>query len=378
MIGPKSENPILVTGDVTIDWNLARSRRSRSGPSVWSADDTIRAYWQRGGAALLAGEVYRAVDGPILERELAGHEFPVTAMAVTPDGKRIVSGGGDGMVRIWNLTGGNLEHVFEGVDYGRYVGIDGGYVRSLAVTQDGDRIVSGGGDCAVRIRNLATGKLECVLDGHAGDVNAVAVAPDGDRIVSAGFDYTVRVWNLPTGSQERELTSDQPECILLGHTGGVHTVTVTPDGRRVISGAAQEEDTLRVWSLATGRLERKLKGHEGQTYAVAITSDGSRIISGGEDGTVRIWDFSKGYPLRTLGNHSGPVLAVAVTPDGRRIVSGDAEGVVLISDLASGRLEFRFKAHTSQAFSLAVTPDGRRIISGGGDGAIRIWSVSSQ
>jgi hypothetical protein len=54
MTNSKSNDPIIVTGDVTIDWNLARTRRSRNDPSVWSADDTIRAYWQRGGAALLA------------------------------------------------------------------------------------------------------------------------------------------------------------------------------------------------------------------------------------------------------------------------------------------------------------------------------------
>ena len=135
---------------------------------------------------------------------------------------------------------------------------------------------------------------------------------------------------------------------------------------------------MRVWDLASGRLERTLEGHTGRVMAVAVTADGQRIVSsGGGDGTVRVWDLASGRPERTLEGHTGPVQAVAVTADSQRMVSGGNDNTVRVWDLASGRLERTLEGHTLGVMAVAVIADGQRIVSGGGDGTVRVWDLAS-
>ena len=303
--------------------------------------------------------------GP-LERILQGHTDTVEAVAVTPDGQRIVSGGADGTVRVWDLASGRLEHTLQG---------HSDWVVAVAVTPDGRRIVSGGHDKTVRVWNLASGRLEHTLQGHSGWVSAVAVTPDGQRIISGGEDDTVRVWDLAGGRLEHTL-----QC----HSGWVSAVAVTPDGRRIVSGGF--DDTVRVWNLARGRLEHTLQGHTCWVVAVAVTPDGQRIVSGGErivsgghddsvrDDTARVWDLASGRLEHTLHGHTGWVVAVAVTPDGQHIVSGSDR--VRVWNLASGRLEHTLQGESGSVVAVAVTPDGQRIVSGGFDKTVRVWNLA--
>jgi WD40 repeat protein len=295
--------------------------------------------------------------GP-LERMLQDHTDDVVAVAVTADGKRIVSASEDRTVRVWNLASGRLERTVEGHT---------GWVMAVAVTPDGKRIVSASYDRTVRVWNLASGRLERTLEGHTGGVMAVAVTADGQRIVSGSIDYTVRVWNLASGRLERTLE---------GHTDPVMAVAVTADGQRIVSGSSGGSDrTVRVWDLASGRLERTLEGHTG-ILAVAVTADGQRIVSRSDDCIVRVWDLASGRLERTLGGHNDPVMAVAVTADGQRIVCGSANDTVQVWDLASGRLERTLAGHIGGVSAVAVTADGQRIVSGSRDHTVRVWNLA--
>jgi len=289
--------------------------------------------------------------GP-LETILEGHIGGVHAVAVTADG-RIVSGGSDGTMRLWNLASGRLERTLEGHTDG---------VHAVAVTADG-RIVSGG-DNTVRVWNQASGRLERTLEGHTGRVKAVAVTADGQRIVSGGSDGTMRLWNLASGRLERTLKR---------HRSEIRAVAVTADSR-IVSGGS--DGMVRVWNLASGRLEHTLEGHTGWVEAVAVTAD-SRIVSGGLDGTVRVWNLASGRLERTLEGHTGGVHAVAVTADGR-IVSGGSGRTVRVWNLASGRLEHTLEGHTDGVEAVAVSADGRIVSGGGGlDGTVRVWNLAS-
>lgn len=243
-----------------------------------------------------------------------------------------------------------------------------GVVRAIAVMPDGSRIVSGGDDRTVRIWDLASGRLELTLEGHTDSVRAVAVTPDGRRIVSGGAYDMVRVWDLASGRFERTL---------VGQAGyrGVYTVAVAPDGRRVVWGGAGA--TVQVWDLASGRLEHTLRSQSLAVRTVAITPDGRFILSGGDGGKVQVWDLESGGLVRTLNGHTNPVYAVAVTPDGSRIVSGGHDNTVQVWNLASGRLERTLWGHTGPVDAVAVTPDGSRIVSGGQDKKVRMWDLAS-
>ena len=75
---------------------------------------------------------------------------------------------------------------------------------------------------------------------------------------------------------------------LQGHTGWVYSVSYSPDGSRIASGSG--DDTVRIWSAATGAHLRTLDGHMSDVRSVSYSPDGSRIVSGSDDGTIRVWD----------------------------------------------------------------------------------------
>ena len=120
--------------------------------------------------------------------------------------------------------------------YGRWGHED--WVRSVAVTPDGRYVVSGSDDKTVRVWDWQSGKEVRRLTGHERGVMSVAVTPDGRYVVSGSHDGTVRVWDWQSGKEVRRLT---------GHQGVVYSVAVTPDGRYVVSGS--KDTTVRVWSL---------------------------------------------------------------------------------------------------------------------------------
>jgi WD40 repeat protein len=257
-----------------------------------------------------------------LERALAGHDGPVSAVAVTPDGSRIVSGS-DTAIRIWDLATGHLERTLRGHEFSVYS------VEAVAITPDGTRIVSSSYN-TVRVWDLAKGRERLILENHPDIVEAVAVTPDCARIVSGCRDGKVRVFDLASGDLLHTFE---------GHYSSVDALAVTPDSARIVSGSA---GTVRVW--ASGRLECELNG-SGYVKAVAVTPDGRRIVSGESGGG--------GMPL--VPDHS-----------------------ILIWSLARGELDFSLEGHTEGVKALSVTRDGKRIVSGSADGSLRIWDIETK
>ncbi|WP_193788912.1 caspase family protein, partial [Xenococcus sp. PCC 7305] len=124
-----------------------------------------------------------------LALNIEGHSDLVRSLAISSNGQHIVSGSEDDTIKVWNLKTGNLENTLEG---------HSDDVRSLVISSDGQRIISGGGDHTIKVWNLKTGDLENTLEGHSGSVRSVAISNDGQRIVSGSGDHTIKVWNLKT------------------------------------------------------------------------------------------------------------------------------------------------------------------------------------
>ncbi|KAE9385107.1 WD40 repeat-like protein, partial [Gymnopus androsaceus JB14] len=208
---------------------------------------------------------------------LRGHDQWVKSVAFSPDGTRIVSGSGDKTVRIWDAnTGAQIGDPLHGHD--NWVS------SSVAFSPDGTRIVSGSGDKTVRIWDANTGaQIGDPLHGHDNWVSSVAFSPDGTRIVivSGSSDETVRIWDANTGAQIGDL--------LHGHDDTVFSVAFSPDGTRIVSGSGDK--TVRIWDANTGaQIGDPLHGHDDTVFSMACSPNGTRIPSGSEDNIVRIWD----------------------------------------------------------------------------------------
>lgn len=204
------------------------------------------------------------------------------------------------------------------------------------------------------------------LEGHTDGIRCVSVTPDGRRAVSGGDDKTLRVWDLGSG-----------EClrVLKGHAGTVGSVSVTPDGRRAISGSGDRR--VCEWDLETGACLRTLDGHTFPVQCVSVTPDGRRAVSGSADETLRVWDLETGACLRVLEGRTHSINRVSVTPDGRRAVSGNGDSTVREWDLETGVCLRTFEGHRFSVDSMDVTPDGRWMVAGGGDHTLRVWDLEN-
>lgn len=304
----------------------------------------------------------------------------VTGLALSPDGNVVLGilrehrifhfslleatkSDAEHVVKVWDVKSASELRVLKGHT---------AEITAVALTPNGRRAVTASKDGTLIVWDLATGERVRTLAGHEGGVIAVVVTPDGRFAVSAGDerDPTLRVWDLDSGEQVNRFS---------GHVGAVTAVAVSQDGRLAVS--ASEDKTVKVWDLVSRALLRTIEGHTDPIWDVAITPDGLHLISGAgdlvysEDNTVKVWDVSNGRLVRTLSGHGHRVSAVAVMPDSRTALSVSLDGTMKIWDLTSG-LETPATRHEDDVNDLAVTPDGSVAVSAANDKTLKVWSAS--
>lgn len=249
--------------------------------------------------------LYQAETGQLLW-QVKDHPALVTAVAFTPDGKTLVSGGFDWKVRLHDAATGKLLDCLTGHT---------GSVRCLAVSPDGRLAASGGKDRTIQVYDLTTREVRRALRGHEQQVMAVTFTPDSRTLISTSTDGTVRFWDPETGSCTRTISNNS------GYWG----LACSPSGRYLATGT--HEGRIRLLDLHTQK-ERVLSAHPTEIRSLAFTPDEQRLISAGEDALIRIWDFATLQPLLTLRGHQRPVHGLAFSPDGTILASAGLDGVV--------------------------------------------------
>jgi WD40 repeat protein len=308
-----------------------------------------------------------------------GHSGGVRAVAVSADGQTIVSGDRTGTVRLWDSAGNPLRSPFGG---------HRGEILALAVSADGSTIVSGGRDRTVRLWDRAGKPIGSPAIGHQAAVESVAVSADGRTIVSSSEDGSIRLWDRAGKSIG---------LIWKGTPGDRLAIAISGNGGTIVGGG--KDGTLRLWERSGKSIGAPFPGPQGAVRSVAVSADGQTIVSGGQDGTVRFWNRAS-KPLlsssqnssktpqpadrwqqqsgkavdRTVSGHQGHVLSVSISPDGQTIVSGGEDGKVRLWARNGKSIGAPLKGHQGYVRSVAVSTDGRTIVSGGKDGAVRLWA----
>ncbi|KAI5115832.1 hypothetical protein M0805_001517 [Coniferiporia weirii] len=293
----------------------------------------------------------------------ANADSGINDVAYSPDGRYIVSGSRDELLRIWDAQTGSTVG-------GPLMGHSGS-VLSVSYSPNGRHIVSGSSDKTLRIWDVQTeNAVGRPLSGHSGSVQSVAYSPDGRHIVSGSSDKTLIIWDAQNGS-----SVGQP---LTGHSDWVRSVAYSSDGRHIISGSSDK--TLRIWDTQTKNpVGRPLTGHSGSILSVAYSFDAKHIVSGSSDMTLRIWDAQTGKAVgEPLVGHQSSVLSVSYSLDGRYIVSGSSDETLRVWDACSrSAVGEPLTSHSGSVCSVACSPDGRHTVSGSDDKTLRIWDIHS-
>ncbi|TVQ42021.1 MAG: serine/threonine protein kinase, partial [Gloeocapsa sp. DLM2.Bin57] len=137
---------------------------------------------------------------------------------------------------------------------------------------------------------------ERILTGHSGWlswVNSVNYSPDGHFLASGSNDNTIKIWSIATGEEIRTL---------IGHSSSVKSVVYSPDGNYLASGSSDK--TIKIWEVETGKLICTLTGHSGWVNSVNYSPDSRYLASCSSDKTIRIWSIATGEEIRTLIGHS--------------------------------------------------------------------------
>lgn len=194
---------------------------------------------------------------------------------------------------------------------------------------------------------LPGGRLLRTLIGHTGAILTLGVTPDGKWVISGSSDNTIKIWNLKTGQEIFTLT---------GHTDKVNVVALTPDGKRLISGSSDK--SIKIWNLETGEELFTLMGHTNEVNVIAVEPDGTWFVSGSNDTTLKMWELETGEEFFTLTGHTDSILAVAVSPDGSQVWSGSKDKTYKCWDLVTEEI-LTYSPKESVPY-LTFTPDGKQ------------------
>ncbi|MGV0790208.1 nSTAND1 domain-containing NTPase [Mycolicibacterium sp. XJ1819] len=358
-----------------------------SPPENWETDSGDRV-----AVGLINGRI-EVLDGASLESVRApfvAHPDSVNSVAFSPGGSRIVSGGSDNTVRVWSSPFKPTVSDWIGRPIGGALLGHHGAVLSVTFNSDTTRIVSGGEDGSVRVWDAVTGLP--IPANQGAEVRAVAFRPDGKLMASGGADGTVKLWDpgaaVATGQLGLPSDSDRQ----------IDSVAFSPDGGRLVTGAF--DGSLQLWDLTKPAPPGGVRGKPdvdvptgARIMSVAFSPAGSGrpggelIATGGFDGSLRLWD---GHTLGLISEAQSTgyqLWSVAFSPDGRQIASGsgfdsayaetnliqlwDVEPLTRDGDPMKS-------SSVSNIYSVAFSPDGKQLASGSSDGTTRLWDVETR
>ncbi|OAX34914.1 WD40 repeat-like protein [Rhizopogon vinicolor AM-OR11-026] len=295
--------------------------------------------------------------GPKPSRILRGHTDCVWSVAFFHHGRWVITGSGDGTLKIWEVQDGTcIGEPFEGHE---------GIVASISISPDDRRIVTGGQDERIIIWDV--GSRQKVLEPpvkHTDWANAVCLSPDGKRFASAG-DKRVIVWDAETGT---ELAT------FAGHRKEVLTVAFSPDGLKLSSGSA--DHTIRVWHANNAELLLEINAHQDWVKMVVWSPDGQQLVSSSADLTVKFWDACNGDQIgQPCTGHTSRIDSVALAPDASFIATASLDGTARLWSTKTRQQIGPSFPHAYGAYCVAISPDGKLLVCGDMDRYASIWSI---
>ncbi|BAZ17189.1 WD-repeat protein [Calothrix sp. NIES-4071] len=281
----------------------------------------------------------------------------ILAVAFSPDGKILVTGGVAGEVQLWQESNGKSLLTWKAHQR---------WILSLAVSPNGEMLATSSDDKTVKVWDIRTGECLKTFTGQTSWVYEVAFSPDSRFVASVGDEHTIKLWDIDSG---------QLSTTFNGHTGQVYTIAFNQEGQILASGA--NDGTIRLWNINTGQLIQTLQAPSNFVQAVTFSPDEKTLASTSDDCKIQLWETDTGKLIHTFQGHTYFVQRLAYAPDGKYLASSSHDKTVKLWDVETCTCKKTFQGHTSQVWSIAFSPNGETIASSSEDHTVKLWDVAT-
>lgn len=292
------------------------------------------------------------------------HTSRVYALALSPnDGKLMATGAGDGSVRLWDTSTGDLL-------LGPWQ--QQGDVLAVAIRQDGKLLAIGSAGPArstVEFRDTTTGEIVGIPLRPQSPLRALAFSRDGKLLATGTTAGTVQLWDTSTGQRVGQMFRHKVSASDLQITA----LAFSPDGKLLATGSIDK--TVQLWEVETGEHHGPFLWHEGRVEALAFSPDSMRLATASSDLTVRFWDTATGQALPQTIRPHGMVQSLAFSPSGRLLATASVDGFARLWDLETGLSCGPPFTHDTFATAVAFSPNEQWLATGSFDKTARLWRL---
>jgi WD40 repeat protein/serine/threonine protein kinase len=349
------------------EWRHLRALLNRSALTLRGSRLFIEdAAFSPDGAMVITGDdagalrAFDATDGRTLAAREDAHAHWIHDIDLDPRGDRVAVASSDRTIGIYDVR--TLEPLAR-------IGPLPAPVRSVVGSRDGLSLYAALDDGALLRLDAADGRIAQRFTGHTGTVHRLALSADGRVLASGSYDATVRFWNPETGETQAVISVDS----------AVRAVAFSPDDR--LLACAMVSGQVSVFDVATAARVAHWSADVNQTNAVAFSPDGSILVTGHQTSRVRLWETKTWRMTTDLVGHAGPVRSVAFSADGRRLVTGSEDREARIWNLDDIGVDV-VHGHDAWIYDVDVDAGGTRVASATGlvpgvGGIVRICDLRS-
>ena len=306
--------------------------------------------------------------------EFKGHQGGIEGVTFTRDEKYVVTAGWDGSVRYWDVKSGEENSSLRRSQ---------GNAMCVATSHDGKWVANGGYGDVVELFDHQQEESREFPHGCEAQLYGICFSPDDEEFATASFDGTVKRWS--TDKLTEIQTIKMSHRLSVDPKSPVISAAWSDDGQSIYSG--HDDGTLRIRDAITGQVENIVAAHKSTVATISVSPDGKSLVTGGCDNKVCVWDRKHltghekdGEPVKpklVMDEHSGWVVSSSFSPDGNLLATGSADKTIRVWNFGKRESQKVLDRHTDIVRSLHFSPDGKWLGSGSHGGEVYRWSTES-